>query len=163
MKTVTAIFWIVAVLIGLELLLFTYRGLFYVIGDYSGIIRWMWVCKIATYLGIGLMGTVLFRIMNTFKRQGYFTHSTVNQLKLFGYVSLGAALTNSMANAGMDAWKYYHKQLSLLEARERLLFYLTENIFDQSLLVYVLILSIMLFVFFTQKALLVKQENESFI
>lgn len=162
MKTVTIIFWVLAVLIGVELFFFTYRG-FSVIQEYTGVLRFMWVCKISTYVGIGLMVALLLRIINTFKKYGYFTYTSSNQLKLFGYVSLGVALTNSMANAGMDTWKYYHKQLSLLEARERLLFYLAENIFDQSLLVYVLILSIMLFVFFTQKALLVKQENESFI
>ncbi|MBD2754106.1 hypothetical protein [Spirosoma validum] len=162
MKTITIVFWAVAILIGTELLLFTYRGLS-VIQDYTGVLRWMWLCKIATYVGIGLMGIVLLRIMNIFKRQGYFTQSSIRQLKLFGLLSLCVALANSMANAGMDTWKYYHKAISLSDARERLLFYLAENVFDQSLLVYVLILSIMLFVFFTQKALLVKQENESFI
>lgn len=162
MKTITIIFWAVAALIGVELLLFTYRGLS-VIQDYTGVLRWMWLCKIATYVGIGLMGIVLLRIITIFKRQGYFTQSSIRQLKWFIFLSLGVALTNSMANAGMDTWKYYHKEISLSDARERLLFYLAENVLDQSLLVYVLILSIMLFVFFTQKALLVKQENESFI
>lgn len=162
MRVINTIFWIISILIGLECLLFVYRGLS-IINDYTGVLRWMWVFKIATYLGIVAMGIIVFRIKRALNKQGFFDATNVVQLRYFGFLALLVAFFNSAANAGMDTWHYYKREVSFSEAQEKLILYLAENIFDHSLIVYVLVLSILLLTYFTQKAIVVKGENEAFI
>ncbi|GAB4048692.1 hypothetical protein [Spirosoma litoris] len=162
MKLINIFFWTVAGLIGLQCLFFIYRGLT-IISQYSGVLKWMWVFKIATYLGIVAMGILVFNMKKTLGDKGFFDPKNIQQLRSFGFLSLVVAIFNSMANAGMNTWHYYQKEISLQEAKGKLLFYLAEHVFDHSLIVYVLVLSVLLLTYFTQKAIEVKTENEAFI
>lgn len=162
MKLINAIFWVIAVLTGLQCLFFIYRGVD-IINQYDGILRWMWVFKIATYAGILGMGYMVFRIKKTLLQKGYFEQANIRQLQGFGLLSLAVAISNSLANAGMSTWHYYHKPVSFQEARSKFAFYFAEHVFDHSLIVYVLVLSILLLTYFTRQALAVKHENEAFI
>ncbi|WP_461137204.1 hypothetical protein [Spirosoma lituiforme] len=162
MKAINTTFWVIAVLIGLQCLLFLYRGVS-IIGEYTGVLRWMWIFKIVTYLGIVIMGFLVFRIKKSLNLSGFFDSQNVKQLRSFGFLGLGVAIFNSLANAGMSTWHYYKKEVSFEQAQGKFLFYFAEHVFDHSLIVYVLVLSILLLTYFTQKAIEVKSENEAFI
>ncbi|PRY47120.1 hypothetical protein CLV58_101186 [Spirosoma oryzae] len=162
MKIINVLFWGVSILIGLECLLFTYRGVS-IIGEYSGVLRWMWVFKIATYMGIVAIGFLVFRMKKTFNKRGFLELTSVKQLRSVGLLALVVAMLNSFANAGMDTWHYYKKEVSFQEAQGQFTLYLFEHIFDHSLIIYVLVLSILMLSYFAQNAIAVKRENEAFI
>lgn len=162
MKTVNIIFWILAVLIGLQCALFIFRGVS-AMGSAAGVIRWMWIFKILTYFAITGMGFLIFKIKSTFKNKGFFDKENVQQLRSFGFIGLVATLFNSLANACMNTWAFFQRPVSFEEAQEKFYFYFSENIFDHSLVVYVLVLSVILLAYFAQNAIVVKGENEAFI
>lgn len=162
MKAINIIFWILAVLIGLQCALFIFRGVSAMRGA-EGIIQWMWIFKILTYFAISGMGFLIFMIKTTFKKKGFFDKDNVQQLHYFGSLGLVAALLNSLANACMNTWEFYQRPVGFLEAQEKFYFYFAEHVFDHSLIVYILVLSVILLAYFAQNAIAVKGENEAFI
>lgn len=162
MKKITVAFWLLAVFVGLQFLLWTFRGVPY-IRDYTGVLRWMWITKIGTYIGIMVSGYLLYRIMQTLKRHGYFDQTSTVQVRRFAYASLITAVLNAGANTCLATWKLHQKDVRFGQAREDFIRYFLEEIFDQSLILFLFVLFIFLFYAFIQRAIAVKNENESFI
>lgn len=161
MKTLNIILWIIVLIVGANSLLFFLRGGNTVL-NYGGLVQLLWMFKMMTYTGIILLVYCVFRVRHALMAQD--GAAVIRHIRVLCGISFVAALFNSLANAGMETYKEFGKTLvSWQDARGRFWFHALEQVFDGSLLIYILIISLFLLSGFARIAAQLKSENESFI
>ncbi len=162
MKTLNIILWVIVLLVGFNALLFFWRGLDIVI-NHDGLLRLLWIFKMATYTGIIALIYYVFRI-----RQGLFDQEgtkVIGRIRVLCGIAILTALFNSLANAGLETRADLVRQnlTGWKEAKGRFLLHTLEQLLDVHLLIYILIVSVFLLAGFVKLAAQLKSENESFI
>ncbi len=161
MKILNFILWTIVLIVGANSLLFFWRGGSAVV-DHDGLLQLLWIFKMMTYTGIIFLVYQVFRV-----RQALLTQdgpAVIRHIRVLCAIAFSSALFNSLANAGLETQMQFGKKLvSWQEAKERFWFHALEQIFDGSLLIYILIISLFLLSGFARIATQLKSENESFI
>ncbi len=161
MRTLNIILWVIVVVAGANSLLFFWRG-----GDavlnHEGLLQLLWIFKMITYTGIIFLVCQVFRV-----RQALLTQdgpAAIRHIRVLCGIAFIAALFNSFANAGLETQIEFGKNpVSWQEAKGSFWFHALEQVFDGSLLIYILIISLFLLSGFARIAARLKSENESFI
>lgn len=161
MKVLNVLLILLVVVVGANSLVFFWRGMTSVVND-EGLLRLLWVFKMAASTGVIFILFYVFRIKAAvLAKDGDLAGS---RIRIACGIGLLAAFFNSLAEAGIKTQMEFSGRLvGIGEAKKRLLAHALEGIFDQNILVYVLILALFLLTGFVQLASQLKSENESFI
>lgn len=161
MKILDIILWTIVLIVGANSLLFFWRGGSAVV-EHDGLLQLLWIFKMTTYTGIIFLVYQVFRI-----RQALLTQdgpAVIRHIRVLCIIAFSAALFNSLANAGLVTQMQFGKNLvSWQEAKGRFWSYALQQVFDEQLLIYILIVSLFLLSGFARIATQLKSENESFI
>ena len=161
MKMLNVILVLLVVVVGANSLLFFWRGMTSVVND-EGLMRLLWVFKMAAHAGVILILWYVFRIKSAVQAKD--GDLAGNRIRIACGIALLAVFFYSLAEAGIKTqMEFSGKLVSVSEAKGRLLAHVLEGIFDQNILVYVLIIALLLLTGFVRLASQLKSENESFI
>lgn len=161
MKTLNVILWIIVLVVVANSLLFFWRGGSAVLNQ-GGLLQLLWIFKMMTYTGIIFVVYQVFRVRQALLTQD--GQAVIRHIRILCGAAFIAALFNSLANAGLETQMEFRKHpLSWHEAKGRFWFHALEQVFDGSLLIYILIISLFLLCGFARIAAQLKSENESFI
>lgn len=162
MKPLSLILWVLTLLVGANAMIFFWRGADAVL-HYDGLYRSLWVFKMLTYIGIAVLVGYIFLIRRSLSNQDGI--KAISQIRNFCKIAFFAAFFNSLANAGMETYMEFGRQnlVGWEDAKRRFLFHALEQLFDGSLLVYIVVISVFLLTGFVGLAMRLKSENESFI
>lgn len=161
MKILNVVLWIIVLAVGANSLLFFWRGGNAVL-DHDGLVRLLWIFKMMTYTGIIFLVYQVFRVRQALLAQD--GPAVIRHIRVLCAIAFSAALFNSLANAGLQTQMEFGKNpANWEEAKGRFWSYALEQVFDVSLLIYILIISLFLLSGFARIAAQLKSENESFI
>jgi len=161
MRTLNIILWTIVLIVGLNSLLFFGRG-GHIVLNYDGLLRLLWIFKMITYSGIIMLLYGVFCVRQALLAQNGL--AVLRYIRVMCGVAFGAALSNSLANAGLETQSEFGKHLvGWQEAKGRFFFHALEQVFDVSLLIYVLIIALFLLSGFARISAQLKSENESII